>query len=141
MPEDPVAVNRPAAQTDSETPGDDPFVTVIMPIRNEEEFIERSLGAVLAQDYPADRYETLIADGMSTDSTRDVVRSVAGDRNVTILDNPGRIAPTALNVGIAHASGEIIVRVASASSLAVTLCLISSMRAARFRRSLTAACA
>lgn len=89
----------------------DPFVTVIMPIRNEERFIERSLGAVLAQDFSADRYEVLIADGMSTDRTRDVVRAVAGDRNVTILDNLGKIAPTALNVGINHASGEIIVRV------------------------------
>ena len=94
-----------------ETGDGDPFVTVIMPIRNEERFIERSLGAVLAQDYFADCYEVLVVDGMSTDRTREVVRAAAGDRNVTILDNPGKIAPAALNVGIGHAVGEIIVRV------------------------------
>ena len=94
-----------------ETGDGDPFVTVIMPIRNEERFIERSLGAVLAQDYFADRYEVLVVDGMSTDRTREVVRAAAGDRNVTILDNPRKIAPAALNVGIGHAVGEIIVRV------------------------------
>ena len=37
----------------------DPFVSVLMPVRNEAEFIERSLGAVLGQDYPADRIEIL----------------------------------------------------------------------------------
>ncbi len=97
-----------------ETGDGDPFVTVIMPIRNEERFIKGSLGAVLAQDYFADRYEVLVVDGMSTDRTREIVRAVAsggGDRNVTILDNPGKIPPAALNVGIRHASGEVIVRV------------------------------
>jgi glycosyltransferase involved in cell wall biosynthesis len=106
MPGNSTANERAGGET-----GDDPFVTVIMPIRNEARFMERSLGAVLAQDYPADRYEVLIADGMSTDGTRETVLAVAGDRNVTILDNPGKIAPTALNVGIGRASGEIIVRV------------------------------
>ncbi|MCH8224042.1 MAG: glycosyltransferase family 2 protein, partial [Chloroflexi bacterium] len=107
MPGDSTANERAGGET-----GDgDPFVTVIMPIRNEERFIERSLGAILAQNYPPDRYEVLVADGMSTDRTREIARAVAGDRNVTILDNPGKIAPTALNIGIRHASGEIIVRV------------------------------
>jgi len=39
-----------------------PFVTLVMPIRNEAAFIKRSLGAVLAQDYPRERMEVLIAD-------------------------------------------------------------------------------
>src|SRR5687767_10195147 len=42
-----------------------PFVTVIMPIRNEANYIESSLGAVLAQDYPHHLLEVLISDGMS----------------------------------------------------------------------------
>ena len=41
-----------------------------MPIRNEAAFIARSLGAVLDQDYPADRMQVLVADGMSDDATR-----------------------------------------------------------------------
>ena len=91
-----------------------PFVTLIMPIRNEAGFIARSLGAVLAQDYPHDRMEVLIADGMSTDGTRDVIVCLAqaypGIR-VTVLDNPGKIVPTGMNAALARAQGEMIVRV------------------------------
>src|SRR5690349_7414121 len=93
---------------------DYPFVSVIMPIRNESRFIEASLGAVLAQDYPGDRMEVLIADGMSTDDTRDIIARIAGshpDVSVMIVDNPGRIASTGLNVGLAQARGDVIVRV------------------------------
>ena len=71
-----------------------PFVTLIMPVRNEGGFITHSLGSVLAQDYPHDRMEVLIADGMSTDGTRDVVACLAATYpriRVTVLDNPGKI--------------------------------------------------
>ena len=47
-----------------------PFVSVVMPVRNEATFISRSLEAVLAQDYPSERMEVIVADGMSTDATR-----------------------------------------------------------------------
>ncbi len=47
-----------------------PLVTVIMPVRNEAAYIERSLDSVLAQDYAAERIEIFIADGMSDDGTR-----------------------------------------------------------------------
>ena len=87
-----------------------PFVSVIMPIRNEEGFIARSLGAVLDQDYPAEKIEILIVDGLSSDRTRDIVREMS-DSRVRLLDNPQQIVPYALNQGIAAASGEIIVRV------------------------------
>ena len=90
-----------------------PSVTVIMPVRNEAAFIEHSLGAVLAQDYPHDRVEVLIADGMSTDDTRDVIArlTAAQDIPVTVLDNPGRIVSSGLNTAIRQAGGEVIVRV------------------------------
>ena len=54
-----------------------PFVSVIMPIRNEADFIARSLGAVLEQDYPGECMEVLVADGLSTDSTREVIVHMA----------------------------------------------------------------
>lgn len=44
-----------------------PFVSVIMPIRNEVRYIERSLSIVLAQDYPSDRMEIIVIDGCSDD--------------------------------------------------------------------------
>jgi cellulose synthase/poly-beta-1,6-N-acetylglucosamine synthase-like glycosyltransferase len=91
-----------------------PRVTVIMPIRNEASFIERSLGAVLAQDYPGDRLEVLVADGRSTDATRERVEALARRRPevaVAVVDNPGGIVPTGMNAAIARATGEVIVRV------------------------------
>jgi len=89
-----------------------PFVTVIMPIRNEAGFIERSLGAVLAQDYPADRLEVLVVDGMSTDGTREKVQAwLALYPNLRLLDNPGRIVPVGMNIGIRAAAGTVIIRV------------------------------
>lgn len=91
-----------------------PVVSVIMPIRNEAAFIHRSLGAVLAQDYPADRLEVLIADGMSTDTTRQIISELAATHSairVQIVDNPGGIVPTGFNAALARSRGEIIVRV------------------------------
>jgi glycosyltransferase involved in cell wall biosynthesis len=89
-----------------------PFVSVVLPIRNEAAFIARGLGAVVAQDYPADRFEVLVSDGMSTDATREIVRSLQnGHPRVRLIDNPGKIVPTGLNAALAQARGEIIVRV------------------------------
>lgn len=97
----------------------DPFVSVIMPIRNEADFIERSLRAVLEQEYPVERMEVIIVDGQSDDGTRVVIDEVIAEAGtgdepippVRILDNPRRIVPTALNIGIRAARGDVLVRV------------------------------
>jgi succinoglycan biosynthesis protein ExoA len=89
-----------------------PFVSVVMPVRDEAGFVGRSLGAVLAQDYPAGRMEVIVADGMSSDATRDLIRAAADrDPRVRLVDNPGRIAPTGLNAALAEARGQVLVRV------------------------------
>ena len=88
-----------------------PFVTVVMPVRDEERYIERSLGAVLAQDYPPERMEILVADGMSVDRTRELVADLGRGRGVRVIDNPRRIVATGLNAAIREARGEVIVRV------------------------------
>lgn len=91
-----------------------PFVSVVMPIRNEADFIGRSLSAVLRQDYPHDRMEVLIADGMSTDQTRSVVAETAvcyPNIPVILFDNPQKIVPGGLNRLMAQAQGSIIIRV------------------------------
>jgi glycosyltransferase involved in cell wall biosynthesis len=90
-----------------------PFVSVIMPIRNEERYIERSLGAVLAQVYPSGCLEVVIVDGNSSDRTRELISNLALTAKfpVSILDNPTGIVPKALNIGLRHAKGEIVIRV------------------------------
>jgi glycosyltransferase involved in cell wall biosynthesis len=89
-----------------------PVVTVVMPVFNEEPFIRRSLGAVLAQDYPADRMEVFVVDGLSTDQTVLAVQSsAAGDPRVRILSNPGRIQAQAMNAALDAARGDVIIRV------------------------------
>jgi glycosyltransferase involved in cell wall biosynthesis len=89
-----------------------PFVSVVMPVRNEAGFIARSLGCVLAQDYPAERLEIIVADGASEDGTAAIVERLrAAHPNLRLIANPGRIAPAGLNAAIAQARGEAIVRV------------------------------
>ena len=82
-----------------------------MPIRNEEAFIARSLGAVLDQDYPHDRMEILLADGMSDDGTLEKIRTLPGSDRVQIVSNPKRIQAAGMNKAIWQARGEIIIRV------------------------------
>jgi succinoglycan biosynthesis protein ExoA len=88
-----------------------PTVSVIMPVRNEAAFIAQSLGAVLAQDYPAELTEILIADGESTDDTVARIGALPGAARVRILTNTGHIQATGLNQLIHAATGEIIVRI------------------------------
>jgi succinoglycan biosynthesis protein ExoA len=89
-----------------------PMVSVIMPVRNESDFIERSVACVLSQDYPQGRYEVLVADGRSTDDTREIVSSLMkAKQNLCLIQNPGEIVATGFNAALREARGEVIVRV------------------------------
>ena len=89
-----------------------PFVSVVMPVRNEGDFMTRSLGAVLTQTYPADRYEVIVADGMSTDGTRARLATLAhAHACLRVIDNPGRIVSTGLNAALAQVRGDVVIRV------------------------------
>jgi glycosyltransferase involved in cell wall biosynthesis len=91
---------------------DYPFITIIMPIRNEADFIEQALRSVLDNDYPAERMEILVVDGMSDDGTREIVAHQAkADSRIMMLDNPKRIAPAAMNIGIKAARGDLFIRI------------------------------
>ena len=50
-----------------------PTVSVVIPIHNEERYIEACLDSLLNQDYPNDLIEAILVDGMSTDSTREII--------------------------------------------------------------------
>lgn len=88
-----------------------PACTIIIPCLNEEAYIEPVLRAAMTQMYPPSLLEILVCDGGSTDRTRDIVaRLAAGDRRVTLVDNPGRFPSAGMNEGIKRARGEVIVR-------------------------------
>jgi chlorobactene glucosyltransferase len=56
-----------------------PFVTIIIPARNEEANIERCLNSFLKQSYPRSQFEIIVVDDNSTDNTAPIVRSMMGD--------------------------------------------------------------
>jgi succinoglycan biosynthesis protein ExoA len=89
-----------------------PFVSVLVPVRNEGAHIRATAAAILGQDYPADRFEVLFADGRSTDATRSVLESIAArDARLVVVDNPGGIVSTGLNAALRVARGTFVVRV------------------------------
>jgi cellulose synthase/poly-beta-1,6-N-acetylglucosamine synthase-like glycosyltransferase len=88
-----------------------PLVTIVIPCRDEEPYIEGCVRSALAQDWPHDRLEILVADGMSMDATREILlRLAAEDPRIHLLDNTARIPAGGLNEGIRRARGAFIVR-------------------------------
>lgn len=88
-----------------------PLVSVIIPCRDEGGHIADCLDSLVAQDWPRDRMEVFVVDGMSTDGTREVVARYAAQHPwIHLVDNPQRVTPVALNTGIRRAQGEIICR-------------------------------
>jgi cellulose synthase/poly-beta-1,6-N-acetylglucosamine synthase-like glycosyltransferase len=89
-----------------------PFVTIAMPCRDEEAYIEACIRSVQAQDWPGDRLEILVADGMSIDATREILaRLAAEDGRIRLIDNPARVQAAGLNECVRLARGEVIVRI------------------------------
>jgi len=88
------------------------LVSVVVPVRNEAPRVGACLEGLLAQDYGLARMEIIVVDGMSTDGTRDILQTYAARYpNIRMLDNPGRIVPVGMNMGIRAAGGDYIIRV------------------------------
>jgi len=89
----------------------EPFVTILVPIRNEENWITPCLASLCDQDYPAERMEILVLDGESTDHSAQLVyRLMQEDCRIFLLTNRKRAQAAGLNKGIRQARGEIIIR-------------------------------
>lgn len=86
-----------------------PMVTVILPVHNGAQYIEKKLSNLLALDYPPNRLEVLVVSDGSTDGTVELARRLATPQ-LRILELPTRVGkPTALNVAMFQAQGEIVV--------------------------------
>ena len=91
-----------------------PIVSIIIPCYNEEKTIRTLLDAILAQTYPREQMEVVIADGLSEDNTRAEIASFQDehpDLDIILIDNEARIIPAGLNRAVGMARGEILVRV------------------------------
>ncbi len=84
-----------------------PTVTIVVAALNERRYIAACLDALLAQDYPAALLSVIVADGGSTDGTREIVNGYPPER-VRMIDNPEHIAATAFNRGLRLAGGDVV---------------------------------
>lgn len=91
-----------------------PKVSIIIPCRNEEKYIEKCLNSLAVhQNYPKEDIEILVVDGISEDNTREIIKNYIEkhpDVDIRILDNPKKFTPFALNIGIREAKGEFMAR-------------------------------
>lgn len=87
-----------------------PKVSIIIPCRNEVRFIASCLDSILKTNYPSSLIEILVIDGESNDGTLEILKEYQRDHGIKIISNPKRIIPSALNLGVSHASGEIVIR-------------------------------
>ena len=86
-----------------------PFISVIIPVRNESKFIARTVEYLQIQEYPEDRMEIIVVDGQSDDNTREIVAKIArSDKRVKLFENPRRLSSAARNIGAEKARGDIV---------------------------------
>ena len=85
-------------------------ISVILPVRNEARSLPALLWSLVRQDFPETDFEIIVADGRSTDETRDVVERLAAQSPVTLrlVDNPGIRSGPGRNAGLHVADGEFI---------------------------------
>jgi succinoglycan biosynthesis protein ExoA len=100
--------------TDAQKPGEatapEVDVSVLVPVYNEERYIERSVATMRRQRFDG-RVELVLADGGSTDRTRAILDSLAAqDARIRVFDNPRRTVSSGLNVALGHARGRWVVR-------------------------------
>jgi len=94
-----------------------PAVAVVMPVLNEENYLEAAVLAILSQDFEGP-IQVVLALGPSTDRTNEVAaRICAGDLRVSSVPNPTGRTPEGLNAALAATTQEIVVRVDAHSEL------------------------
>src|SRR5512132_2307449 len=85
-------------------------VSVLVPVLNEEQQIRESVAAMLAQHYDGE-IEVLFMDGRSEDRTKAILEEMsAADPRIRVLDNPRQRTTFGLNIGLANARGDYVVR-------------------------------
>lgn len=93
--------------------------SVVIPMRNERASIETCLESLAANDFPSDRFEVLVVDGMSDDGSRELAENLLAEMgNGRVIPNPKKITPVALNIGVQAARGGIVIILGAHSAVA-----------------------
>jgi len=88
-----------------------PNVSVIIPCRNEEKYIDKCIKSILSQSYSG-RVEVLIVDGMSDDNTVSIINELTKvNSNVRLIYNLEKTTPQAMNLGLAASRYDLIIRI------------------------------
>jgi glycosyltransferase involved in cell wall biosynthesis len=93
-----------------------PRVSIIIPVFNEENFIEACLNRIIEQTYPKEKMEVFVVDGVSQDKTVEIVSRIITNNQglkINILKNPNGQRAAAMNIGIRESCSEVIARVDS----------------------------
>lgn len=86
-------------------------LSIVLPIRNEEQYITQTLSQLVNQSLTKDKYEIIIVDGESTDHTESLIEAFIknnADVKITFLTNPKRLSSAARNIGVKNSTGEYI---------------------------------
>src|ERR1039457_2876628 len=84
-----------------------PFITVVMPVRNESRFVRDTVMQLVNQNYPADCFEIIVVDGMSDDGTQNIVVDIGTTYpQVRLLENPKRLSSAGRNIGFRNGRGD-----------------------------------
>lgn len=83
-------------------------VAIAVPCYNEAGYIERCVRSLFHQSYENVLISVFVADGMSTDGTRDILRHLQSEfPNLHVIDNAARVTPVALNLGTKASNAPI----------------------------------
>lgn len=80
-----------------------PFVSVLIPVKNEAEHIEKCILSLQSQSYPQDRFEIIVTDNGSTDGTIDILKTLG----VHVLSCDANRIGAVRNFLAHHAKGEV----------------------------------
>ncbi len=84
-------------------------VSIIIPCRNEKEYIKNCVLSILENQSTSYDLEVLVCDGMSDDGTQEILVQLSQQyANVIYLKNVNLYTPHALNLGIQNAKGDYI---------------------------------
>ena len=98
--------------------------SIVIPCRNEEKYIKKCINSILIQNYPKDKIEILVCDGLSSDDTVEIIENLGTKHpNVNLFHNKEQTTPFALNLGIEKSNNEVVIILGAHSELDVNYML------------------